>query len=94
MLKRLTVLLVLAALLVGMLSVVSAQDAVKVGPITQRILDRKKLICGVSTGTPGFTVINSDGIPDFHQDFCNSGLINANIRSFNLHHYFSSVTSV
>src|ERR1044071_4832460 len=72
MLKRLTVLFVLAALLVGMLSVVSAQDAAgKVGPITQRLLHRKKLICRVSTGTPGFTVINSDGsYSGFDVDYC------------------------
>jgi len=72
MLKRLTVLFVLIALVVGVFSVTMAQDAaVKVGPITQRILDRKKLICGVSTGTPGFTVINSDGsYSGFDVDYC------------------------
>jgi general L-amino acid transport system substrate-binding protein len=72
MLKRLTGLFVLVALLVGVFSVTMAQDAaVKVGPITQRILDRKKLICGVSTGTPGFTVINTDGTySGFDVDFC------------------------
>jgi general L-amino acid transport system substrate-binding protein len=71
MLKRLSVLFVLAAMLVGVFSVATAQDAVKVGPITQRILDRKELICGVSTGTPGFTVINTDGTySGFDVDFC------------------------
>src|SRR5256885_16463056 len=72
MLKRLSVLFVLVAMVVGVFSVTMAQDAaVKVGPITQRILDRKKLICGVSTGTPGFTVINTDGTySGFDVDYC------------------------
>jgi len=71
MLKRLSVLFVLVAMVVGVFSVATAQDAVKVGPITQRILDRKELICGVSKGTPGFTVINSDGTySGFDVDFC------------------------
>ena len=71
MLKRLSVLFVLIAMIVGVFSVATAQDAVKVGPITQRILDRKELICGVSKGTPGFTVINPDGTySGFDVDFC------------------------
>ncbi len=71
MLKRLSVLFVLVAMIVGVFSVATAQDAVKVGPITQRILDRKELICGVSKGTPGFTVINPDGTySGFDVDFC------------------------
>ena len=41
MLKRLSVLFVLAALVVGVFSVATAQDAtVTVGPITKRVLDR------------------------------------------------------
>ncbi len=71
MLKRFSGLFVLAAMLVSVFSVATAQDAVKVGPITQRILDRGELICGVSKGTPGFTVINTDGsYSGFDVDFC------------------------
>jgi len=71
MLKRFSLVFVLAALVVGVLSVAAQDAAVKVGPITQRILDRKELICGVSKGTPGFTVINTDGsYGGFDVDFC------------------------
>ncbi len=72
MLKRFSVMFVLVAMVVGVFSVATAQEtAVTVGPITKRVLDRGELICGVSKGTPGFTVINTDGTySGFDVDFC------------------------
>jgi general L-amino acid transport system substrate-binding protein len=64
--------LVLTALLVSV-SLTMAQDAtVKVGPITQRILDRGKLICGANkAGLAGFAVVGADGEwSGFDVDIC------------------------
>lgn len=73
MLKRLSVLFVLAALVVGVFSVATAQDAtVTVGPITKRVLDRGELICGANkAGLAGFAVVNDAGEwSGFDVDFC------------------------
>lgn len=73
MLKRLSVLFVLAALVVGVFSVTTAQDAtVTVGPITKRVLDRGELICGANkAGLAGFAVVNDAGEwSGFDVDFC------------------------
>jgi general L-amino acid transport system substrate-binding protein len=61
MFKRLTIVAVLATMVTAMFSFSSAQDQVQLGPITQRILDRGSLICGVHTGLPGFGIVNSAG---------------------------------
>jgi general L-amino acid transport system substrate-binding protein len=51
---------------------VLAQDAtVQLGPITQAILDRGELICGVHTALPGFGFANASGETEgFDADFC------------------------
>jgi general L-amino acid transport system substrate-binding protein len=50
-----------------------AQDAITVtpGPITQKILDSGKLICGVNDVLPGFGAPNDDGVYEgFDVDIC------------------------
>jgi len=63
MFKRLILVLALVALSVVALSfTVVAQDAVQLGPITQRIIDRGELICGANaSGLAGFAVVNDAG---------------------------------
>ncbi len=71
MMKRTMMLAVLAVLLLGVVGVVGAQDAVQVGPITQRILDRGSLICGVHPGLAGFGFVNDAGeYEGFDVDIC------------------------
>lgn len=65
--------LLLVILLVALSSTaVLAQDAtVQVGPITQAILDRGELICGVNNALPGFGFPNAAGeIEGFDADMC------------------------
>jgi general L-amino acid transport system substrate-binding protein len=73
MVKRLT-LLVLVALALSVTSVaVLAQDAapVQVGEITQRVIDRGALICGVNDALPGFGFPDDSGvIQGFDADIC------------------------
>jgi general L-amino acid transport system substrate-binding protein len=62
---------VLVALLLSVVGVVGAQDAAQVGPITQRILDRGSLICGVHPGLAGFGFVNDAGeYEGFDVDIC------------------------
>lgn len=61
MLKRLILVAVLATIAVAAFGVTSAQDQVQLGPVTQRIIDRDKLICGVNTGLAGFGIVNQAG---------------------------------
>jgi general L-amino acid transport system substrate-binding protein len=50
---------------------VTASAQVTVGPITQRILDRGELICGVNSTLPGFGTVNSAGeYSGFDVDAC------------------------
>ncbi len=72
MLKRFSQLFVLAAMLVGVFSVATAQDSVAVGPITQRVMDRGEVICGANKGgLAGFAVVNDAGEWEgFDVDFC------------------------
>jgi general L-amino acid transport system substrate-binding protein len=71
MLKRLSIVLILAAVLVTVFSVSTAQDQAQLGPITQRVMDRGKLICGVHTGLAGFGIVNSAGeYQGFDVDIC------------------------
>jgi general L-amino acid transport system substrate-binding protein len=51
----------LTCLLLSVVGMVAAQDQVTVGPITQRIIDRGELICGVNTGLAGFAFQNDAG---------------------------------
>jgi general L-amino acid transport system substrate-binding protein len=72
MVKRIS-LLVLAVVLVLSGTVIVAQDAqpVPVGPITQRIIDRGELICGVNTSLAGFATLNDAGeYEGFDVDMC------------------------
>ncbi len=71
MVKRTVMLAVLVALLLSAVGVVGAQDAAQVGPITQRILDRGSLICGVHPGLAGFGFVNDAGeYEGFDVDIC------------------------
>jgi len=73
MFKRFTlVVLVVAIALTGAVMVI-AQDTppVQVGPITQRIIDRQELICGVNTSLAGFAALNDAGeYEGFDVEFC------------------------
>ena len=62
MLKRLSVLLAVLVLFV-FAGAALAQDAapVQVGEITQRVMDRGSLICGVNQLLPGFGFPNASG---------------------------------
>jgi general L-amino acid transport system substrate-binding protein len=67
----LTVLLALALVVSGVAVQAQDQPEVQVGPITQRILDRGELICGVNTGLAGFAVPTEGGdYVGFDVDFC------------------------
>jgi general L-amino acid transport system substrate-binding protein len=72
MLKRLMIAsFVLVALVVLAVSGSVAQDAVQLGPITQAIIDRGELICGVHTGLAGFGIVNDAGeYEGFDVDIC------------------------
>lgn len=67
---------VFAALLLvslGAVALVGAQDEfqVQLGPITQAIMDRDEVICGVNTGLPGFATVNDAGEWEgFDVDIC------------------------
>lgn len=68
-------LLVVIAVLIALVGVfaVSAQDAVEVelGEITQRVIDRGELICGVNQALEGFGLVNDAGeFEGFDVDFC------------------------
>jgi general L-amino acid transport system substrate-binding protein len=70
MFKRLGLLSVLVALLFAVVGV-QAQDEVKIGPVTQRIMDRGSLICGTNPGLAGFAVVNDAGeYEGFDVDAC------------------------
>jgi general L-amino acid transport system substrate-binding protein len=71
MMKRFLVLSVLLVLVLALGSTVLAQDGAEVGPITQRILDRGELICGVNAQLPGFGTVNDAGeFLGFDVDMC------------------------
>lgn len=73
MLKRLTLLSLMLVVALGFASFALAQDAppVTLGPITQRIIDRDEVICGVNTGLAGFAIVNEAGEWEgFDVDFC------------------------
>jgi general L-amino acid transport system substrate-binding protein len=58
-------------LLLGAVAVVSAQDEVVLGPITQEVMDRGELICGVNASLPGFGSVNDAGeYSGFDVDTC------------------------
>jgi len=62
---------VLVALFILALSSSVAQDSVQVGPITQAVMDRGELICGVHPGLAGFGFVNDAGeYEGFDVDIC------------------------
>jgi len=68
--KRMIVAILVIAMLAVSFSAVSAQDA-EVGEITQRIIDRGELICGVNQNLQGFGFVNEAGeFVGFDVDFC------------------------
>lgn len=73
MLKRSLSLLVVMALVLtlGAASIISAQDGAVVGEVTQRIIDRGELICGVNNAVAGFGIVNDAGeFEGFDVDIC------------------------
>ena len=72
MFKRLTLssVLLIAAFVFSITGSV-AQDEVQLGPITQAVMDRGELICGVHTGLAGFGIQNDAGEWEgFDVDIC------------------------
>lgn len=70
MLKKIALFVATAALTVSSFAVF-AQDAAPVGEVTQRIIDRGRLICGVNDALPGFGFPDADGvIQGFDADVC------------------------
>lgn len=70
--SMLIALLLVVALMSGSLAAF-AQDggSVQLGPVTQAIIDRGELICGVNANLPGFGVVNESGeYQGFDVDFC------------------------
>jgi general L-amino acid transport system substrate-binding protein len=71
--KRLLLTALLVISLLGSAVAVLAQgdDSIQLGEITQRIIDRGELICGVNANLPGFGVVNEAGeYQGFDVDFC------------------------
>ncbi|NWF70244.1 MAG: amino acid ABC transporter substrate-binding protein [Chloroflexi bacterium] len=65
--------LLVVVLILGIVGSSLAQDAnpVVLGPITQRIIERGELICGVNAALPGFSAPNDAGqFVGFDVDFC------------------------
>lgn len=71
MVKRLLFVVLLLALASLMAAPTIAQNTAQIGPITQRILDRGTLICGVHPGLAGFGFVNDAGeYQGFDVDIC------------------------
>jgi general L-amino acid transport system substrate-binding protein len=70
--KRVLLLVAAFMMLAGVVAV-SAQDAApaELGPVTQRIIDRGELICGVNNSLAGFATLNDAGeYEGFDVEFC------------------------
>ena len=58
-------------LVVGVFAAGAQEGSTPLGPISQRIIDRGELICGVNAAVPGFGVVNEAGeYEGFDVDFC------------------------
>ena len=69
--RTLIVILVMVSLALGAVNTLVAQDDVILGPVTQAILDRGELICGVNANLAGFGVVNDAGdFEGFDIDIC------------------------
>ena len=67
--RMLTVVLLIALLVSG--TSILAQDGVALGPVTQTIMERGELICGVNAQLAGFGVVNDAGeFEGFDIDIC------------------------
>ena len=67
--KKVLAVILLLALLVP--ATVLAQDDVALGPVTQTVMDRGELICGVNANLAGFGVVNDAGaFEGFDIDVC------------------------
>jgi general L-amino acid transport system substrate-binding protein len=67
---RLVTLLLISVLLIVGVTTVTAQEST-LGPITQRVIDRGELICGVNANVQGFGFLNDAGeFSGFDIDFC------------------------
>jgi general L-amino acid transport system substrate-binding protein len=63
--------LLVLALALSSFAMVTAQDDVVLGPVTQRIIDRGELICGGNANLTGFGVVNDAGeFSGFDIDVC------------------------
>jgi general L-amino acid transport system substrate-binding protein len=63
--------ILVAAIALGAVNFLVAQDDVALGPITQRVIDRGELICGVNANLAGFGVVNDAGeFQGFDIDTC------------------------
>lgn len=61
----------MAVLAIGISSVSTAQDGTELGPVTQAIVDRGVLNCGVNQNLAGFGLVNDAGeFTGFDVDFC------------------------
>jgi general L-amino acid transport system substrate-binding protein len=70
MMKRLMILALLAATILGVVAVVSAQSE-KLGPVSAKIVAEDELVCGVNDTLAGFGVVNDSGeFSGFDVDFC------------------------
>lgn len=68
--SRIVTLIIVSALLVVGVASVSAQES-QLGPITQRVVDRGEVICGVNNSLQGFGFVNEAGeFSGFDVDFC------------------------
>ncbi|MBL8133479.1 MAG: amino acid ABC transporter substrate-binding protein [Anaerolineae bacterium] len=71
--KRFALLFLVLMIVLTATGAVLAQDSapVALGEITQRIIDRGELVCGVNTGLAGFAAVNDAGeYEGFDVDFC------------------------
>jgi general L-amino acid transport system substrate-binding protein len=60
--RRLILSVFLGAILAVFAVSTAAQDTVKVGPVTQKVIDRGELVCGANkSGLPGFAVVDQSG---------------------------------
>lgn len=69
--RTLIMVLLIAVVALSGTSLLSAQDEVVLGPVTQRVIDRGELICGVNANLTGFGVVNDAGeFSGFDVDIC------------------------
>lgn len=73
MVKRMILTALVALVALGMVAGAAAQDSgAQLGPLTQRVLERGELICGVNQAVPGFGLLdtNTGEFSGFDVDFC------------------------